>query len=288
MFQIIGKQNLNKIVRRVDIRADLLVPKLKPGQFVSVMPDRFSRRVPMNVYEVDFRRRCLSLIFEERDAETFKLGNMRINDQLFAVNGPYGLPVAVEKLGTMIFAGEGVGLGSIAQLCRAFKQAGNKVIGIAGFEERNSSVLENQLRLNCSKFYVMYKDGMHERRGNVLAPLKKNLADEKAVRIYAHVSPGSLGDISRLAQNSQVPLWVNVMGLLEPRPSFFEEELLTLSGDPYAPSRDGVWLNAAQINVDELVRETEALKEYAGCRRNEAAIAASKNVWARLKKFVWG
>lgn len=288
MFEIIGKQNLNKIVRRVDIRADLLVTKLKAGQFVSVMPDPFSRRVPMNVYEVDLRRRCLSLVFEERDAETAKMGALRINDSLFAVNGPYGVPVVVEKLGTVIFVGEGIHLASIAQLCRSFKQAGNKVIGIAGFEERNSSVLENQLRLNCSKFYVMYKDGMHERRGDILTPLKKVMADENPVRIYAHASPQIMKDISRLALERKIPLWINVMGLLEPRPSFSETEMLVLNGEPYAPSRDGVWLNAAQIDVNALVRETDALKEYAGCRRNEAALSASKNVWARLKKFIWG
>ncbi len=288
MFQIIGKQNLNKSVLRVDIRADLLVAKLKAGQFVSVMPDRFSRRVPMNVYEVDLRRRCLSLVFDVRDAETAKLGGLRINDRLFAVNGPFGAPVLAEKMGTLIFVGEGIGLASIALLCRSFKQAGNKVIGIAGFAERNSSVLENQLRLNCSKFYVMYKDGMHERRGDILMPLRKALTDEKPVRIYAHASAQVMKDINRLAMDSHVPLWVNVMGLLEPKPSFLENTELLVNGEPYAPSRDGVWINAAQMDADAFVYETDALKEYAGCRKNEAALAASKNVWARLKKFVWG
>ena len=242
----------------------------------------------MNVYEVDLRRRCLSLVFEERDAETVKMGGLRINDELFAVSGPYGQPLPVEKTGTLIFVGEGVGLASIAQLCRSFKQAGNKVIGVAGFESRNSSVLENQLRLNCTKFYVMYKDGMHERRGDIFTPLRKVLAAEKPLRIYAHTTAASLKEVERLAQEHGVPIWVNVMDWLTPRPSFSENEMLTIKGEPYAPSRDGVWINAADMDVDAFVGETDALKEYAGCRKNEAALEASKNVWARLKKFIWG
>ncbi|MBF0387488.1 MAG: hypothetical protein HQL20_06495 [Candidatus Omnitrophica bacterium] len=288
MFEIIGKQNLNQLVRRLDIRADLLVPKLKAGQFVAVMPDCFSRRVPMNVYEVDIRRRCFSLIFEERDAETAKLGALRINDRLFAVNGPYGTPVLAEKVGTVLFIGEGIGLASIAFLCRSFKQAGNKVIGIAGFAERNSSVLENQLRLNCSKFHVMYKDGMHDRRGDILAPFKKALAEEKPVRIYAHATAQSVKDISLLAANDKVPLWVNMIGLLDPRPSFSDTAMLVINGEPYSPARYGVWIKAGQMDVNSFVRDNEALKEYAGCRKNEAALSASKNVWARLQKFIWG
>ncbi len=288
MFQIVGKQNLNSVVRRIDIQVDALVTKLRPGQFVSVRADEYSRCVPMNVYEIDFRRRCLSLVFEMQDTETRKMGNLRINDHLFAINGPYGKPITVEKLGTVIFLGEGVGLASIASLCRSFKQAGNKVIGIAGFQERNSSVLENQLRLNCTKFHVMYKDGTHERRGDVLVPLKRVLEEEKPVRIYAHPFTASLKDIDTVCQDKGIPLWINAMGLLEPLPSFNDTDMLVLKEDRYVPSRDGVWVSTIQMDINSFVRETDALKEYAICRKNEAALLASKDVWARLKKFIWG
>lgn len=288
MFQVIGKQNLNKQVRRLDIKADALVAKLRPGQFVAVMPDVFSRFVPMNVYEVDFRRRCLSLVFAERDAETVKLGKMRINDQLFAVHGPFGHPIQAEKVGTVVFVGEGHDIASIAQLCRNFKQAGNKVIGLAGYAGRDSSVLENQLRLNCTKFYVMYKDGAHERRGDVLIPLQKVLAGEKPAVIYAHTTPAMMKSVRQMAEVFDVKLFVNVMGLLEARPSFKETDPLLIRGDSFLPARDGVWMDAAALDLDIFVKQIDALKEYDQCRRNEAELLASKNVWARLKKFVWG
>ena len=288
MFQVIGKQSLSARVRRVDIRAEALVSKLRPGQFVAVQPDHFSRRVPMNVYEVDFRRRCVSLVFEERDAETLKMGNLRINDFVFAVSGPYGVEVLAQKMGTVLFAGEGMGLASIALLCRCFKQAGNKVVGIAGFEERKASVLENQLRLNCSKFYVMYKDGMHERRGSILAPLTKSIESEKPVRIYAHTSVEMMKEVSRIAVENHIPLWVNMMGLYEARPSFIETDMVQINGESYCLARDGVWIDTAKMDINLFVREANAFKEYAQCRRNEAALSASKNAWARLKKFIWG
>ena len=160
--------------------------------------------------------------------------------------------------------------------------------GIAGFDERKNSVLENQLRLNCNKFHVMYKDGMHERRGDILMPLKKTIVDENPVGIYAHTAAQTMKDISRIASDSGVPLWVNVIGLVEPRPSFVDTEMVLLKGDFYSPSRDGLWVNAAQLDVNAFIDEIRALKEYAQCRRNEADVSASKNVWARLKKFIWG
>jgi NAD(P)H-flavin reductase len=288
MFQVIGKQSLNATVRRIDIRADGLVAKLRPGQFLAVQPDRFSRRVPMNVYEVDFRRRCVSLVFEEQDAETVKMGNFRINDQIFAVSGPYGIEIPSQKTGPVVFAGEGIGLASVALLCRTFKQAGNKVIGVAGFEQRNSSVLENQLRLNCTKFYVMYKDGMHERRGDILAPLGRVVEQEKPVRIYAHTSLPMMKDVARMARENRIPLWVNLMDLYTPRPSFMETDLVPVNGEPYSAARDGVWVDAATLDMDSFARDANALKEYAQCRKSEAALSASSSGWARFKKFIWG
>jgi len=288
MFQVIGKQNLGAFVRRIDIRADALVSKLRPGQFVAVQPDHFSRRMPMNVYEVDFRRRCVSLVFEERDAETVKMGNMRINDSIYAVSGPYGVEIPAQKMGTVVFAGEGIGLASIALLCRCFKQAGNKVVGIAGFEERKASVLENQLRLNCTKFYVMYKDGMHERRGDILSPLKKCIEVERPLRIYAHTGLEMIREVSQIARDSRTSLWVNIMALYEARPSFIETDMVQINNEPYSLARDGVWIDAAKMDINLFVREANAFKEYAQCRRDEAVLSASKNVWARLKKFIWG
>ena len=288
MFQVIGKQNLNLTTKRLDIRADALVARMKPGHFVSIMPDHFSRRVPMNVYEIDWRRKCLSIVFEEVDTETRKLGEMKINDEVFLVAGPYGQPCRIEKEGTILCVGEGIRLGSIVFLARSFKQAGNKVIGIAGFDTRKGSILENQIRLNCNKFYVMYKDGMHERRGDLLTPLKKILEEEKVTSIYVHVTLEMLKDIYYLALEKNIPLILNIMDLLSAKPNFFEDGHIFLNEKRFFPAAEGIFVNAADVNIKDLIRQVDSLKEYKECQKRQAESLAPRSVFARFKKFIWG
>ncbi|MBF0122068.1 MAG: hypothetical protein HQL21_01505, partial [Candidatus Omnitrophica bacterium] len=55
MFTVVGKQSLNSITKRLDIRADDLVARMRPGQFVAIMVDSFSRLMPFNIYDIDWR-----------------------------------------------------------------------------------------------------------------------------------------------------------------------------------------------------------------------------------------
>jgi NAD(P)H-flavin reductase len=290
MPRIIAKQTLSANVKRVDIHSETLSMKLKPGQFVAVMVDRFSRRLPFTVFEVDWRRKCFSVIFEESDAETLKLGAMKLNEEVFLASGPYGAPVPVEKVtdGAVVCIGEGLGLGSIVPLCRAFKQAGSKVIGIAGFETRKGSILENQMRLYCNKFFVMYKDGMHERKGDCLGPLKKVISEENVSVVYADTAFPTLESIQAVAAERKARLLVSLMPLLRARDNFFETSHIVLNGQRYYPAVSGIIMDASRVQLREMSGVLESLKEYAECRKKEAVLRDQPSVFGRLKKFVWG
>jgi ferredoxin--NADP+ reductase len=288
MFQIIGKQNLSANIKRIDIKAENLVAKFKPGQFVTVMVDRYSRSIPYNVLDVDWRRKCLSIVCEERDADTLKMGELRINDEIFSIRGPFGKGCPLVKEGTIICLGDGLGLSSLVMLCRSLKQVGNKVIGIAGFESRKNSILENQLRLNCSKFYVMYKDGMHERKGDVLMPLKKVLQEEQVVRMYVDTGMRTLDDIRAIAEEKKVPVSANLLSVLAERGTFLDTSHVMVNGRKYYPAVEGVVVDVAAFNVKELLRSVQSAQEYSACRKSEQERSARPSVSARLKKFIWG
>ncbi len=288
MYTILAKQNLNRNVKRLDIRAESIVGKIRPGQFVAVMADRYSRRIPYNVFEVDWRRKCLSIVFEENDDDTIKMGEMKINDPIYAVSGPFGDPLPIEKKGAVVCVGEGLGLASLVGLCRALKQVGNKVFGIAGFESRKSSILENQMRLNCSKFYVMYQDGMHERKGDVLMSFKRLVDETRLEEVYVDVSSAMARDICLVAADKGLRTRVNLLSMLQLRPSFFETGHIMLKGKRYYPAVEGAMVDAARVDLKELGRMFSSAKEYAECRRKEGVSWPRPSGFARFKKFIWG
>lgn len=287
MYTIISKQNMSLTVRRLDIKADGLVTRLKPGHFVTIMLDPASRPVPFNVFEVDWRRKCLSIIFEETDDLTVRLGELRINDGVHAVSGPFGVSVPLEKKGTIICAGEGLGMASLLNLARGFKQVGNKVIGIAGFETRKTSLFESQLRLHCNKFYLMYKDGMHERKGDILDPLRRVLRDEPVARIYAEASPRTLSEIRVIAAEKGIPVFVNIMGMIHAGGVFYENSSIILGGRRYFPALEGVVVDAQALDLKEAGRAVTSQREYFECRKRDLASLRQRSVFARLKKLFW-
>jgi ferredoxin--NADP+ reductase len=287
MYTIIAKQNLSLTIRRLDIKADGLVSKLKPGHFVTITLEPGARPVPFNIFEIDWRRKCLSIVFEETDALTVRLGELRINDKVHAVSGPFGLSVPLEKKGTIICVGEGLGMASLLNLARGLKQVGNKVIGIAGFETKKTSLFESQLRLHCNKFYVMYKDGMHERKGDVLTPLRKVLKDEPVARIYAEASPETLAAIRLIAAEQGIPVFVNIMGFIHANGVFYENSSIILGGRRYFPAIEGVIIDAQALDLKEAGRAVVSQREYFECRKKELASLHQQSVFARLKKLFW-
>jgi NAD(P)H-flavin reductase len=287
MYTIISKQNLSLTVRRLDIKAEGLVTKLKPGHFVTITLEPGARPVPFNVFETDWRRKCLSIVFEETDELTVRLGELRINDKVHAVSGPFGVSVPLEKKGTIICAGEGLGVASLLNLARGFKQVGNKVIGLAGFETRKISLFESQLRLSCNKFYVMHKDGMHERKGDILGPLRKVLESEPVARIYAEASPGTLAAIRLMAAEKGIPVFVNIMGFIHTSGVFYENSFIILGGRRYFPAIEGVIIDAQALDLKEADRAVVSQREYFECRKKELVSLHQRSVFARLKKWFW-
>ena len=164
---------------------------------------------------------------------------------------------------------------------------GNKVIGIAGFETRKTSLFESQLRLNCNKFYVMHKDGMHERKGDVLGPLVKVLADEPVARIYAEASSEMLASIRLIAAEKGIPVFVNIMGFIHASGVFYENSSIILGGRRYFPAIEGVIIDAQALDLKEAGRAVASQREYFECRKKELASLYQRSVFARLKKLFW-
>ncbi len=285
MYTIIGKQNLTATIRRLDIRAEALVPRLKPGHFVAVMPEASSRPVPYNIFEVDWRRKCLSIVFEENDTLTRRMGSARINETIYRVAGPYGTALPVTKKGTVVFVGEGLAVAALLMPARAFKQAGNKVIGIAGFVSRKTSLFESQLRLNCDQLHVMYEDGMHDRKGDVLTPFRKVMASEPVACVYADVSPGVLAALRVVAAEKGVCVIANLMGFLDTCQAFYEDHSFFMGGRRYFPAVEGIFVDAQSLDFKEAVRLVTSTREYFACRKKELASSPRQGVFARLKKL---
>src|SRR5512135_1264599 len=109
MFKIINRLVLGKDVKRIEIFAPLIARKAKPGQFAIVLPEEHTGGIPLAIVETEPARGTITLIFRETGSASRGLGEIPINESIYAVTGPLGHPATIEKFGTVLCVTAGIG-----------------------------------------------------------------------------------------------------------------------------------------------------------------------------------
>lgn len=173
MFRIIDKQKLAGDITKIIIQAPEIAQKAQAGQFVAVVLGETGERIPLTLADWDKDKGTISLIFQEVGFSTKKLGTIAVGDNIAHILGPLGHPTEVKQLGTVYCIGGGVGIAEVYPVSRAFKQAGNRVIGILGARTKDLLILEGQMREVCDELFITTDDGSYAKIGFVTDTLKE-------------------------------------------------------------------------------------------------------------------
>jgi ferredoxin--NADP+ reductase len=189
MFRITNKEKLAKDVTRINVEAPLIAKKAQAGQFVVLIADERGERIPLTLTDWDRSQGIITLIFQEVGFTTSKLAAKNVGDLIEHILGPLGHPTEVKKFGRVICIGGGVGVAEIFPVSRAFKEAGNQVVGIIGARGKELLILENEMREVCDELHIATDDGSYGRKGFVTDALKEILNVPRnplpVTRIYA-------------------------------------------------------------------------------------------------------
>ncbi len=172
MFTIKDKENLSKDTVRIIVEAPLIADKAEAGQFVVVIVDEKGERIPLTLANWDRDKKAITLIFQKVGYSTKRLGALDKGDSIAHIIGPLGHPTEVKNIGTVVCVGGGVGSAEIYPVSRAFKQKGNRIIGIIGARSKDLLILENEMKQACEELFITTDDGSYGRKGFVTDVLK--------------------------------------------------------------------------------------------------------------------
>jgi ferredoxin/flavodoxin---NADP+ reductase len=190
MFQITRKQEMAKgSIIRFDISAPKIAAKAKAGQFVIVRVNETGERIPLTVADKDEFAGIITIIFQVVGKTTALMRSLKTGDFLKDVVGPLGKPADIEKLGTVVMVGGGTGVAILHHITKAFKEAGNYVIGIIGSKEKDLLILENEMSTMCDEIVVCTDDGSWGVRGFVTQPLAKYLDERYDIKLVYAIGP---------------------------------------------------------------------------------------------------
>ena len=174
MFKIIEKKQLSADVFYFKVNAPEIARNRKAGQFVLVQIDvDYGERIPLTIADANAEEGWLVLVFQAVGATTLKLSRKNEGDEIAAILGPLGNPTHIEKKGTVVCVGGGIGVAPLHPIVQAHKAAGNKVIVIMGARNKHLLIFEDEMRALADELYIMTDDGSAGTKGLVTEPLKQ-------------------------------------------------------------------------------------------------------------------
>ena len=131
-----------------------------------------AERIPLTVADFDRKNGTITIIFQEVGASTHKLARFEQGEAYLDVVGPLGKPSHIEKFGTVVCVGGGVGVAPVYPIAKALYEAGNEVISIIGARSKEMLILEDEMK-GKHKLYVTTDDGTYGHHGFVTDVLKQ-------------------------------------------------------------------------------------------------------------------
>ena len=187
-----------KVLDRVDYSADVFMQVIEapaiaaacqPGQFIILRIDEEGERIPLTIADFDREAGTITIVVQAIGKTTRQLQQLGKGDWITNFIGPLGVPSEIEKVGTVVVAGGGIGVAPIYPIARALKEAGNKVVAIVAARNESLLLWEDRMREVSDELIVTTDDGSRGRHCLVTEPLKELCETGDVDLVYA-IGPG--------------------------------------------------------------------------------------------------
>ena len=189
MYKILDRVDYSDDVYMQVIQAPAIAVACQPGQFIILRIDEEGERIPLTIADFDREAGTITIVVQAIGKTTRQLQRLGKGDSLANFIGPLGVPSEIEKLGTVVVAGGGIGVAPIYPIARALKEAGNKVIAIIAARNQRLLLWEDRMREVSDELIVTTDDGSRGRHCLVTEPLKE-LCEAGDIDLVYAIGPG--------------------------------------------------------------------------------------------------
>ena len=189
MFKILQAEFLAPGIKRFEIEAPRIAHKQKPGQFVILRLTEQGERIPITLQGSDPERGTICIVVQSIGKTTHQLNSLNAGDCILNVVGPLGKPSEIEKFGTTVVMGGGVGTAMAYPTAVALKKAGNRVISIVGARNKELVIFERELREVSDALLITTDDGSYADKGFVTDKLRQLIENGTRIDLVLAVGP---------------------------------------------------------------------------------------------------
>ena len=259
MFPIVAKEQLSAEVYSMWIHAPLIAEERRAGQFIILqIDDQFGERIPLTIADADPAKGDVRIIFQSVGASTKRLAQMTVGDALPVFLGPLGKPTAIEKKGTVVCVGGGIGVAPMHPIAQALKAAGNKVIVIIGARNKELLIMEEEMRAIADELIVCTDDGSYGRKCLVTEPLKEICAREPVAECFTIGPPIMMKFCALTTKPFNVPTVASLNSIMIDGTGMCGGCRVLVGGKIKFVCVDGPEFDAHQVDFDNLMQRNRS------------------------------
>lgn len=261
MNKIVGKEFFSEKVVKLEVEAPLIARSRKAGHFVIVRVGEKGERMPLTIAEADVKKGTITLVVQEVGLSSTKLCQLEVGDYITDVVGPLGQATHIEKFGTVVCAGGGVGVAPMLPIVQALKAAGNLVITVLAGRTKELIILEKEMRASSDEVIIMTDDGSYGQKGLVTEGVEAVILREKVDKCFAIGPAIMMKFVCLLTKKYDIPTDVSLNTIMVDGTGMCGACRITVGGKTKFVCVDGPEFDGHQVDFDEMLKRMGAFKE---------------------------
>lgn len=261
MYKILEKEILSENVVKLVLENKIIAANRKAGQFVIVKIDEKGERIPLTIADADPEQGTLTLIIQKVGTTSHKLSLLNVGDGVSDLVGPLGRPTEIEKVGTVIAAGGGVGIAPMYPIARVFKEAGNRLVAILAARSKDLIILEKEFTRFADEIIIMTDDGSYGKKGLVTNGIEEVIKREK-VNLCVAIGPAIMMKfVALLTKKYNIHTIASLNTIMVDGTGMCGACRISVGGQTKFVCVDGPEFNAHEVDFDEMLKRLNAYKK---------------------------
>lgn len=266
MNKIIKKKQFSENVFLFEIEEPLIAKSRKAGNFVIIRCDKNGERIPLTIADADIQKGTITLVVQRVGLSTTKMCALQEGDCLADVVGPLGNATHIEKFGTVLCAGGGVGVAPLLPIVKSLKAAGNKVLTVIGGRTKDLVILEDEIRSYSDQLVIMTDDGSYGEKGVITLGMERLIQEEHIDKAFCIGPAIMMKFCCQLTRKYSIPTDVSLNTIMVDGTGMCGACRLTIGGKTKFVCIDGPEFDGEQVDWDEMLKRMNTFK---GVEREE-------------------
>ena len=262
MNKILHKEHFSEKVFKLVVEAPLIARSRKAGHFVIVRVGEKGERMPLTIAEADPVAGTITLVVQEVGLSSTRLCELQEGDYITDVVGPLGQATHIERFGTVVCAGGGVGVAPMLPIVQALKAAGNRVITVLAGRTKELIILEKEMRASSDEVIIMTDDGSYGQKGLVTQGVEQVILREKVDKCFAIGPAIMMKFVCLLTKKYDIPTDVSLNTIMVDGTGMCGACRITVGGKTKFVCVDGPEFDGHQVDFDEMLKRMGAFKPY--------------------------